>query len=92
MTKLLMKINESFELKYEYLRGLTGLQANELKNITNINHRNTTSLSKALKSSQNQVPIEGMVKDHLKPNDHIMCDVESHDLWIKLKLALDSPF
>lgn len=36
------------------------------------------------------IPIEGRVKDHLKGNDHIICDVESLDIWIKFRLSLDS--
>ena len=29
--------------------------------------------------------------DHLKANDHIICDVTSHDLWVKFKLTIDAP-
>lgn len=36
------------------------------------------------------VPIEGRIKDHLKGNDHIICDVDSLDIWVKFKFSLDS--
>jgi len=36
------------------------------------------------------VPLKGRVNEHLRPNDHLMCDVESHDVWIKLKLMIEA--
>ena len=91
MSTLLLKINESLELKYEYLRGLSGLHAKELRNITSMNIKSGNLLSKALKNSQTTIPIEGRVKDHLKANDHILCDVDSLDIWVKFKLIVDTP-
>ena len=36
------------------------------------------------------VSMHGRVKDSLRANDHLMCDVESHDIWVKLKLLIDA--
>ena len=44
-----------------------------------------------LKGSQVVLPSNGKILDHLKANDHIICDVASHDLWIKFKLTIDAP-
>lgn len=29
---------------------------------------------------------------YLKDNDHIFCDIDSFDIWIKLSISIDSPF
>jgi hypothetical protein len=44
-----------------------------------------------LKGSQAVLPSNGKILDHLKANDHIICDVTSHDLWVKFKLIIVSP-
>lgn len=48
------------------------------------------SLSNALKSSQTLIQIEGWVKDHMKANDHIICEVDSHDIWVKFRLSMEA--
>jgi hypothetical protein len=87
---LLHRINENLEMKYEHLRGLSGLQAKDLRKITNLNMRKTNTLSNILKNSQTPVKIEGRIKDQFKANDHIICDVDSLDMWVKFTLELDS--
>lgn len=44
-----------------------------------------------LKGSQTILPSNGKILDHLKANDHIICDVVSHDIWVKCKLTIEAP-
>eukprot|EP00347_Sterkiella_histriomuscorum_P001523 403371706 len=89
MSTFLLYLNENLEQKYEYLRGLSGLQAVELKKVQ-LNLKKQNSVSNILKNPQVLVPIEGRIQDHLKPHDHILCDIESNDLWIKFNIQMDS--
>ena len=47
-------------------------------------------MSRALKNPKSSVSQHGRVTDHLRANDHLMCDVESNDIWIKLKLMIEA--
>lgn len=38
------------------------------------------------------MPIEGRIDDHLKNDDHVVCDVDSLDIWLKLNISIDSSF
>lgn len=87
----MLKIKESMELKYEHLRGLNGLQAKDVKRITGIDFsRGAATVSKALKNPISTVSSSGRVVENLKANDHLMCDVESHDIWVKLRLMIEA--
>lgn len=91
MRTLVLKIKENLELKYEHLRGLNGLEAKDLKRITGIDFsRTAVSVSRALKNPMSFVPLTGTVNEHLRANDHLMCDVESNDIWIKLHLMIEA--
>jgi hypothetical protein len=92
MTNLVQKIKDNLELKYEHLRGLNGLEPKELKRITGLDfNRGPASVSRALKNPMTFIGMKGRVNENLRPNDHLMCDVESHDIWIKLKLMIEAP-
>lgn len=83
MTNLIQKIKENLERKYEHLRGLNGLNAKDLKRITGLDfNRAPASVSKALKNPMSFIPLKGRVNEHLRANDHLMCDIDSHDVWI----------
>jgi hypothetical protein len=91
MRNFMLKIKENLELKYEHLRGLNGLQAKDVKRITGIDlNRAPASVSRALKNPMSSVPTHGRVVESLRANDHLMCDVESHDIWVKLKLHIEA--
>lgn len=36
------------------------------------------------------VPMQGRVMESLRANDHLMCDVDSHDIWVKLRLQIEA--
>jgi len=91
MRNFLLKIKDSLELKYEHLRGLNGLTAKEVKKITGMDfNRAPASVSRALKNPLSNVPHNGRVIEHLKANDHLICDVDSDDIWVKLKLLIEA--
>ena len=93
MRNLLHRINENLELKYENLRGLSGLHAKDLRKVLNIknpNYMKQNTLSSIMKNPQSAVLIEGKVKDQFKGNEYLICDIDSLDIWVKFKLALDS--
>ena len=63
----------------------------ELKKINYvIEKKKTTSFSNPLKQPQTPIPTEGNIYEFLKANDHIICDVDSMDLWIKFRITMDS--
>lgn len=45
-----------------------------------------------IKLFPNTLPLEGHISEYLKANDHLACDVDSLDMWIKVSLSIDSPF
>jgi hypothetical protein len=49
-----------------------------------------TTLHSTFKNSATIVPIHGRVKEQLKANEHIICDFDSADIWVKFTLKLDS--
>jgi hypothetical protein len=91
MTNLIIIVKEQIELKYEHLRGLNGLEAKDLKRITGLDFtRGAASVSRALKSTMAFIQIKGRVGENLRPNDHLICTIDSHDVWIKLKLMIEA--
>ena len=91
MSSFLIKLTESLQRKYEQFQGLTGLAAIELKRVSNASSKKTTSNSGALKGSTQSIPVEGRVSQQLKNNDHIVCDLQSLDLWVRLKISVSAP-
>ena len=75
-------------MSYEHIRGLNGFCAKDIRKVTNQNLKRTTNFSSShLKNYQTVgLPIDGRVKDHLKANDHLICDIDSYDIWIRFKL------
>ena len=55
------------------------------------NVKKTTSVSNALKAPLTGVDINGRVENHLQTNDHILCEVDSLDMWIKFNIAMECP-
>lgn len=39
-----------------------------------------------------ELPQDTVVSSILKANDHLICDIDSLDLWLKFSLSMDSPF
>jgi hypothetical protein len=73
------------------LRGLNGLEPKDLKRITGIDfNKNAASVSKALKNQMSSLSLKGRVNETLRANDHLMCDVGSSDIWVKLKIFIDA--
>lgn len=60
MTTFLSYLNENLELKYEHLKGLSGLQAIELKKV-NYNLKKASSMSNILKNPMTPVLTVGRV-------------------------------
>ncbi|CDW80490.1 UNKNOWN [Stylonychia lemnae] len=72
--------------------GLSGLQAIELKKVNYSLTKKNQSSSNPLKYPQIPVSTEGIIQEYLKANDHIICDVDSLDFWIKFRITMDSQF
>jgi hypothetical protein len=92
MRNLMQKIKEGIEQKYDHLRGLNGLEPVDLKRVTNIDlNKGASSVSKALKNPMCSVNTKVRVSKALRPNDHLLCDIDSHDIWIKYKVIIETP-
>lgn len=92
MRNLLQKIRENIEMKYDHLRGLNGLQAVDLKRVTGIDlNKGAATVSRALKNPMSSIPTQGRVSKVLRANDHLLCDVDSYDIWIKFKVVIEAP-
>lgn len=91
MRNFIDKIKDVLELKYEHLRGLNGLLARDIKRITGIDiNKGGSSVSRALKNPISTIPTHGLVSENLKANDHLMCDVDSEDIWVKVRLMIEA--
>jgi|LauGreDrversion4_2_1035121.scaffolds.fasta_scaffold400779_2 hypothetical protein len=53
-------------------------------------NKTSSSVSRALKNPIYAISSRGKVIENLKPNDHIICDVESDDIWIKFQIIIES--
>jgi hypothetical protein len=92
MRNLLEKIKESIDQKYDHLRGLNGLQVIDLKRVTGIDlNKGAATVSRALKNPMSSIPTKGRVSKVLRANDHLLCDIDSLDIWIKFKLVIETP-
>ena len=92
MRNLLQKIKDSIEQKYDHLRGLNGLQPIELKRVTGIDlNKGAATVSRALKNPMSSIPTKGRVSKVLRANDHLLCDIDSFDIWIKFKVVIEAP-
>jgi hypothetical protein len=92
MVNFMVRIKESIQMKYEHLRGLSGLKIKEITNVTGIDFNlDDRTLSRALKEKGAVIPIKNRIANHLKNNAHLMCDLDSDDIWIKFKLLLETP-
>jgi hypothetical protein len=47
-------------------------------------------VSRALKNQVCTISTHGLVSENLKANDHLMCDVDSEDIWIKVRLMIEA--
>lgn len=47
-------------------------------------------MSNMLKNPMSNIPLLGLVRDHLKQNDYVICDVDSLNLWIHFSIQMDS--
>jgi len=37
------------------------------------------------------IPTKGRVSQVLRANDHLLCDIDSLDIWIKFKIVIETP-
>jgi hypothetical protein len=71
---------------------LNGLQPVDLKRVTGIDlNKGVSTVSRALKNPMSSIPTQGRVSKVLRANDHILCDIESYDIWISFKVVIDAP-
>jgi len=77
-------IAEHLESKIEALRGLHQVKVRDLRKL---------ALGNKGKGIQklNYLPTEGAIEDYVKHQDHLICDVDTSDLWLKIKINFDSP-
>jgi hypothetical protein len=68
------------------LQGLRGLRAKELRKINIVNGRRNNNPIQILKQFPNALPMDCLISEYLRPSDHLVCDIDSVDLWIKLNL------
>ncbi len=67
------------------------MQAKDLKKVTGVDlTKGAQTVSRALKNPLSSVPIHGRVSKVLRANDHLICDIESHDMWIKYKIIIET--
>jgi hypothetical protein len=64
----------------------------DLKRVTGIDlNKGAATVSRALKNPMSSIPNKGRVSKVLRANDHLLCDIESYDIWIKFKLIIEAP-
>jgi hypothetical protein len=54
-------------------------------------NKGVSTVSRALKNPMSSIPTKGKVSKVLRANDHLLCDIDSHDIWIKFKLVIEAP-
>lgn len=67
------------------------MEAKDLKKVTGIDlNRGAATVSRALKNPMSNIPIRGRVSNVLRANDHLICDIDSHDMWVKYKIIMET--